>query len=249
MAKVSILIVEDEAEQAEKLREQLEQLDYKVSGIAHDLTTALGLFYSLQPDLVVVDIYLNGKTEGITFARKLQENPSASRPFIFLTAHADMQTFREAKMTLPFSYLLKPFNPLELQYAIELALEKSQEEEQPVSLRSGGYVAKSDILFVKKGHALVKIHYDDINLVEVQGKYCKLVTTQGDFLVQNTLKNLLDTLGNQSFIKTHRNFLVNIKSIKQVLPQDDMLVLNNGQEVPVSQSYKKQLNQLLRVLK
>lgn len=249
MAKVRILIVEDDAEQAALISTQLTQLGYSVTGIGPDLTTALGLYFSQQPDLVVVDIYLDGKPDGITFAKRLQENPQSLRPFIFLTAHADLPTFEAAKMTLPYSYLLKPFNPLELQYAIELALDKSMEALSTPGLRQEGLILKQDVLFIKKGHSLVKVKTEDIDYVEVQGKYSNIQARQEGFLVQQPLKHLLQLLGAQSFVRTHRNFAVNLRSIKQVFLQDDRLVLNSNQEVPVSQSYKKQLGKLLKVLK
>lgn len=249
MAKVKILIIEDDALQAEQIREKLEKLGYEVTGTAYDLTSALGLFFSQQPDLVVVDIYLQGQPNGITFAQRLQENPQSLRPFIFLTAHADLPTFQAAKMTSPYSYLLKPFNPLELQYAIELAIEKSMDAMAPASLRSQGIIKKQDFLFIKKGHSLIKVKAADIDYVEVQGKYSKIQAGKEAFLIQQPLKSLLSTLGTQSFVRTHRNFVVNVSSIKQVILQDDMLVLNSNFEVPISQSYKKQLTQRLKVLK
>ncbi len=74
MEKARVLIIEDEADQADELKVFLEKGGYSVCGIADNLTEGLGLFYALKPDLVVADIYLKGNPEGISFAERMGEN-------------------------------------------------------------------------------------------------------------------------------------------------------------------------------
>ena len=144
MDKINVLIIEDTLAQSDTLVHALEENNYAVVGVATTLTEALSLFYSSQKvDLVIIDIFLHGVPDGIAFAETINAVPNASKPFVFLTSSTDRQIFERAKLTQPFSYLLKPFNELELLYAIEMAVEK--------------FYAQQDVfLAMKKIRSLVK---------------------------------------------------------------------------------------------
>ena len=122
--KIRILIIEDEALQAQSLKEALEERGYEVTAVANNLKDALGYYYAQKPDIVIVDVYLNGKPDGIVFAQRINENKFTLKPFAFLTSSIDRKTFEQARITNPYCYLIKPFNVLELEFAIELAIEK-----------------------------------------------------------------------------------------------------------------------------
>ena len=249
MKKVEILLVEDDAAQAQNLRAQLESSGYEVVNVADNLTDALGFYYSQQPDLVLVDIYLKGQPDGITFAERISANPSTLKPFIFLTQHADQETFASARGTAPYHYLLKPFNPVELQYAIALALEKFAQESAAMPLRRGGAMLLEEHFFIKQGQNLVKLEMKDISYVAVDGKYCKLVSSQGVYLVQRSLKQLLQKLDDQFFLRVHRNYVVNLDEVQKVAFKDDEISLRDGTSLPISQHFKREVMAKLDILK
>jgi DNA-binding LytR/AlgR family response regulator len=249
MTKTRILIVEDDPEQAEELTKFLDKAGYELTAIADNLKDALGYFYSQQPDIVIVDIYLHGQPEGITFAQRLNENEATKRPFIFLTQNADLNTFHEARLTSPYSYLLKPFNHLELQYAIELAIEKFAQETGAFTLNKRNAVVLEKDLFVKRGDSLIKVPFQDINYVEVEGKYSNVVSKQGIFLVQLPLKKLEERLRHHQFIRIHRNYVVNINAIQKVHLGDQLVILENQTTIPISVGFKQNLVNHLDILK
>lgn len=124
MDNVNILIIEDTPQESDKLIKVLNENNYTISGVARTFKEALDLYYKVKVDIVIIDIFLDGVPDGITFAETINTVPDASKPFVFLTSSTDRKIFERAKLTQPFSFLMKPFNELEVLYAIEMAVEK-----------------------------------------------------------------------------------------------------------------------------
>ncbi len=130
MSAATILVVEDEDIVATDIQEALESFGYTVCGRADNGLDAITLAKEHLPGLVLMDIKLAGKMDGIEAAAEIKA--SVNLPIVFLTAYADEKTFSRAKITDPYGYVLKPFKELELKMAVELALykfgmEKAQE--------------------------------------------------------------------------------------------------------------------------
>jgi PAS domain S-box-containing protein len=128
MSKTAILIVEDEAIVAADLDGKLRQLGYEVAGIAAGGEEAVALTGRLRPQLVLMDIRLEGAMDGIEAAEAIRLQDDV--PVIYLTAYSDPATLGRAKLTGPFGYILKPFEERDLATQIELALFKHQTDRQ-----------------------------------------------------------------------------------------------------------------------
>ena len=128
MDNINILIIEDTPEQSDALIKVLLENNYTVVGVARNFTDALKLFYANTIDIIIIDVFLDGKPDGITFAETINIVPNGQKPFVFLTSSKDRHIFDRAKLTKPFSFLLKPFNELEILYALEMAVEKFYEQ-------------------------------------------------------------------------------------------------------------------------
>lgn len=122
MSKARILIVEDESIVAEDIRFSLEAHEYEVVGVCSDGAEALRLATRLKPDLALMDIRIEGETDGIATAARFWDELRI--PVVFLTAHSDAATLERAKASRPFAYLLKPFQERELCVTVEIALSK-----------------------------------------------------------------------------------------------------------------------------
>lgn len=116
----SVLIVEDEQIVALDLMQTVEDLGYTVAGTASTGAEALALARTAAPDVVLMDIHLDGDTDGVAAAQSLRK--ASGPPVVFVTAFDDPRTVLRAKLSEPYGYLLKPFNVRELRVAIELAL-------------------------------------------------------------------------------------------------------------------------------
>lgn len=112
-----IFVVEDEAIVREDIVRTLERLGYDVVGSAQGGVEALVAIERLQPSLVLMDIRLSGRMDGIQTTATIRKRWSI--PVIYLTAHSDEATLARAKETGPHGYLLKPFNERDLRTAIE----------------------------------------------------------------------------------------------------------------------------------
>lgn len=116
-----VLVVEDESLVALDIIQQLESDGYQVVGHAISGEEAISkAAEEPRPDVILMDINLRGKLDGINAAEAISK--TSDIPIIFLTAHADETTLQRAKLTRPFGYIIKPFEPNELKINIEIAL-------------------------------------------------------------------------------------------------------------------------------
>lgn len=127
MLKSKILIVEDESIIALDIKTSLLDAGYDVVAIAVCGEDAITFATQHEPNLILMDIRLRGKMDGIEAATEIVKRCHA--PIIFLTAHADKYTLDRAKLTGPFGYLIKPFEDHNLITTIEIALARAQAEE------------------------------------------------------------------------------------------------------------------------
>ncbi len=124
----TIMIVEDEAIVAKDIATSLAGLGYSICGVLSSGEEALVAAQKLRPDLILMDIMLQGKMDGVETARQITANYGI--PVVFLTAYSDERTISRAKETNAYGYLLKPFEERELRTTIEMAIYKSAMERQ-----------------------------------------------------------------------------------------------------------------------
>jgi transcriptional regulator with GAF, ATPase, and Fis domain len=113
-----ILIVEDEFAVANDLKRILTKSGYGVSGIAFSVAKALELIGRQRPDLVLLDIHLQGPQTGIELARKLTQDDI---PFVYVSANTNNGILEEVKTTQPYGFIVKPFREKDVQVALEIA--------------------------------------------------------------------------------------------------------------------------------
>ncbi len=122
--KTKILIVEDESIVAVDLKKTLESSGYEIIGLARSGEMAFIKAVELLPDIILMDIMLEGELNGIQAAAKIRAKKDI--PVIYLTAYANESTLEQAKLTQPFGYILKPFDEKNLVSTIEMAVYKHQ---------------------------------------------------------------------------------------------------------------------------
>jgi len=120
--KVRVLIVEDEILVARDTESMLEHFGYEVVGIVRTGEEAVAQAGKLLPDLILMDIRLQGTMDGVEAAARIRDLYGI--PVIFVTAHAEETVFQRSKLTGPIGYLLKPFEEKELRMTVETALFK-----------------------------------------------------------------------------------------------------------------------------
>src|SRR6056297_2834084 len=179
MAKLKVQIVEDEGVVALDIRRHLESFGYKVVGSHASGEEAISQFKTEAPNLVLMDIRLQGKMDGIEAARIIREQFRV--PVIILTAYADEKTIERAKFIEPFGYIIKPFEERELRTNIEMALFRhkleSQLQESEERYRrlfeedvSADFVADAQVVFLACNRSFVK-YFGFENAAEVEGTH------------------------------------------------------------------------------
>jgi len=124
----AVFIVEDESIVANDIQDALQHLGYEVTGMARSGETALEKIGEAKPDIILMDIRLAGKMDGIETAAKIRTTRAV--PVVYLTANSDTPVLERAKATEPYGYILKPFDERDLKSTIEIALHKFRVDEQ-----------------------------------------------------------------------------------------------------------------------
>ncbi len=249
MQKKSILIVEDEPIIAADLQDRLIDLGYNVLASVDTGEAALLKVRQQLPDLVLLDVQLAGKLNGVDTALLLRETTNV--PLIFLTSNSDDATFRRARQAQPRAFISKPFRGRDLDHAIELAIGRPADNNlygsQPgTSTREDSTQVTQDRLFIKVKERLIRLMLTDILYLEADDYYCKVYTEDRDYLATKTLKKLSAQLPPDApFFRCHRSYVVNLNRITEI---GDLWVYLDKRKVPLSRSKRAEILHLVNKL-
>lgn len=231
MSKAKVLIVEDEPLIADDIAVRLEKHGYEVVGIADEAHDALQIIEEKKPDIVLLDVNIEGNVDGISLAAQL------SIPFVFITSYYDQKTLDRAKLTNPSGYIVKPFNERDLIANLEIAQSRGSlkvEEKRP-----------PEKLFLRKDQEIISVLSSDIIFAEAYDNYAYVYTNNDKFLISHTLKSVEDKLVPLGFMRVHRSFLINFEHIDSI---SEGMVFLKGHKVQLGKSYKKSFLERLSML-
>ncbi|MGD1845558.1 MAG: LytR/AlgR family response regulator transcription factor [Salibacteraceae bacterium] len=235
---LKILIVEDEPVIAHEIGLCLSEMNHQVCPeVAMRGKEALAFATQCKPDLVLLDISLDGPMDGIEVGQQLQQQFKI--PFIYLTAYADKLTLNRAKVTLPAAYLVKPFTKEELQAALEVAQYKLQHEEKPAKDNSSSKATPlKDELFVKDRDSYIRIKVQDILWVKGLDNYIVLHLRDGKQIIHSSLKKMEERLASQGFLRIHKSYIINLSEVSSICRSDVQL---GNVEIPIGKTYRTSL--------
>jgi CheY-like chemotaxis protein len=121
MDRPKLLIVDDESEVAKTLEMKLKKFGYTIVGSEKNADKAIEKAGELHPDIVLMDIELSGKMDGIQAADAIRKKYQI--PSIYITAMCDAKTLQRVGASIPYGYILKPFKDDELRTVIDIAYE------------------------------------------------------------------------------------------------------------------------------
>lgn len=248
MGKVRILIVEDELIIAEDIRMQLLNLGYEVTGMAVSYNEALDNIMGDLPDLVLVDINIDGTKDGIELGSFLKTD--AEIPFIYLTSHADKQTVLRAKETQPDAYLLKPFKADNLFTSIEIALCNAAKQNASADTLKKMNEAENqefilkDCVFIKKDNLFIKLKLNEILYIKSEGNYLDLFSADGKkYFIRSTMHYFSSFLTDEHFFQSHQSYIVNLNFVNEFSHTHLKI---NKLEIPLSKSRKDEFFSKMR---
>ncbi len=190
MAKHNILIVEDDEITALNLNMSLQKQGYEVVAMCDNATEARSKIVSYNPDIIVIDISLQESSDGIELAKFIRKKHNL--PFIFLTSYTDDDIISQAKLTEPYGYIVKPFDPASLHATIQMALfkyEVEHERKEDINSLKVDKLNLEKLLYSKKASDKPIVPFGDkyhldISICETfyNGKKIKLTKKENAFL-------------------------------------------------------------------
>lgn len=251
MAKIRILVAEDNTAHAMKMEMLLDEMDYQLLGIHASTDEFLRSYKATKPDLVLLDIELDNGGDGIEIASRI--NAERQVPIIFISARNDLETMNRANSTDPYAYMVKPVEKNALQAAIELAIYKFAKD-QDKNTHSGPFAGWSedllvkDSFFIKSGGKLEKVQQDDILWVELtEERYCAVVTVSRSYHIRASISGLADKLDPSQFVRVHRKYIANANKIDSI-DEVEMTLQIGSHSLDIGKTYKSILLKRLNML-
>lgn len=236
---IKIGIVEDEMIIADDLQDTLIELGYEVTNPCVTYTEALEMLATEKPDLVLLDIHLAGKKDGIDVA-KIIENEYLL-PFIFLTSFSDKLTLDRVKSVSPSAYLTKPYKEADLKISIEMGLHQFNSRNK----KSLPIQTDEAYVFIKHKNVFNKIFFKDILFIKSDKNYIDIHTIDEKKLVhRSTANQFLTDAPSHFFQQVHKRYWVNLEHVNKLCIHDIHL---GDHLVPIGRIYKADLMEKLGV--
>ncbi|GAA4323407.1 response regulator transcription factor [Flaviaesturariibacter amylovorans] len=245
--EIAVLIIEDEPLWAQGLAQNLDAFGFSVAGAAHDFESGALALGSLQYDIVLLDIHLQGRESGIELGQLL--STVYQKPFIFITASYDAATALNALRARPSAYLTKPVNPASLFATIQTALHNfSARAAAPVPRETA---PAPDSFFVKQGDKYKKVFWKDVVSLRSEKNYTGVLnasdgtTSYIRSTLPKTLRYLVPAGLQEAFIQVNRAEAVQLSFIRELAREEVRTAFGS---FSVTESYLKPLKEKLRIL-
>ena len=242
MKNVNILIAEDEVFIGKDIKFQLEEMGYKVCQIVASGEEAIRAVAIHNPDLIIMDINLEGGMDGIQAVEKIK-NAFGNIPVIFLTSLTDDETFHRAKLTGPSVFLNKSFNEYELSRHIELAIFNTHQQQNMSDDYSG--TITEQFVWIKDGLSYKKVPIKDVLIIKADGSYSEVITEGKSYTLSKSMREVNDRLDHTVFVKVHKSYVVNFEKIDEF----EGATLGIGKhKVPIGKTYLQMFKEKLKLL-
>lgn len=224
-----IFIVEDEQDFAENLELLLINSGHTVIGIEENGEQALDRILDSNPDLILMDVMLSGKIDGIELSKLLRKKSKV--PIIFISAYSDPKYLERISEVVYDSFILKPFTKDVLTATINLSIFKSNKEKDDKKL-----------LRIRDKGLLIHLKEEEIVMLIADGLYTKIYTTNRQYVIREILKSVTSKLSEKQFIRIHKSYLVNLKFITAFNAKEVYL---GDHVIPIRRGYFKELGEIL----
>jgi DNA-binding LytR/AlgR family response regulator len=243
MHQAKIGIVEDELVVASYIKSILEKLHYIVPEPCRTYEDAIDMLENEKPDLVILDIQLDGELDGVMVAEYIRKNIDI--PFVFHSSNSDDATLERVKKVRPNAFLTKPFQKKDLVISVELAL--SNFSKQPIAKSDNdtdNYLIK-DSFFIKDTQYFHKIKFDEVLYLESDGAYVTLFTEKKKYLVRGSISQYLEKMNSKKFFRVHRSYAVNLDKVDII---NTSFLTIKDEKIPISKNFRDDLLTLMNIV-
>lgn len=206
-----ILIVEDQVLIAHFLKDTLLKEGYNQIEIALNIKQATEFISNYNPEIILLDINVEGKDSGISWA----ENYAKGHKVIFVTAQTERETLQKALQIKPLAYLTKPIKKIELLAAVQLAQNNF----------------KKNYIVIKDGYNELKINFDEILFIKSDKNYIDIQTHNRKITSRNSLDQILNEINDDNFCRVHRSYIINKQKV--TIKSSNFVKIENF-EIPIS---------------
>ncbi len=254
---IRALIVDDEPLARQRIRDLLEEEpDVRVIGECGDGEEAVADIEAHRPDLVFLDIQMPEMT-GLEVLESLEMEPLPA--VVFVTAYDEFAL--RAFDAHALDYLMKPFHRTRFRVALDraralIAGRRARQEDDRLEERIRAVLSELnprqrylERLVVRNGTRIQFIRTQTVDWVEADGNYARLHVGGRSYLVRETMSHLEGRLDPADFVRIHRSTIVNTHRIREIQPMakgDYVLILEDGTKLNSSQSYRDNLQALIR---
>jgi two-component system response regulator LytT len=240
------LIVDDEPLARDELAYLLKRSkEVEIVGEADSIRSTLELIQIEEVDVVFLDIQLADES-GLELAQKLQD--LSHQPAIVFATAFDEYALNAFELHA-IDYILKPFDEIRIQKTIE-KLAKLSMKSIKTEVKKNPPLLKQDKLAISVDERILLITFEEIIYIFTQEGKTSVVTDKTTYRLNEPLINLERKLQNTSFTRVHRSYIVNLDKIIEIQPWFNStynLIMNDGEKVPVSRTYTKELKQLFNL--
>ncbi len=239
---IHIYIVEDIAISRASLETMLLANDYELSGSSAKAEDAWEELQNSKTDLILIDINLAGKKNGVWLAQKIRQHLNI--PIVFLTAYGDQKTLKDVLETKPNGYLMKPYQEPALLTTITIALTnflKNMKE----AVDTDSAIHTNGFIFIKDRLMKVKLNIKDIEFIKSDGNYLEICLKHKTHVVRSKLSNFKKHLPEDLSFQCHQRYVVNISKIN-IVGKDYLQI--NQQDILMSSKYRKTIEFALGIV-
>ncbi len=226
----SVLIVDDDVLIAETLKDMLIKLGFEKIKLSHSKEECLSIVKVWKPDMAILDIRMTGLYDGLEIGDYFKN--VLNIPFMYVTAHSDLEMTNRIMATKPDGYITKPIRMNELMVNLSMVVSRLNELREERSVE------------VKNGNEIERVLVQDILYIKAEGNYVELVLTNKKMVIRNTLEMFLQELNCDALIRVHRSYAVNKLNIKKHSSSE--VELENA-VLPISRSYSAEIKNSLKI--
>ncbi|WP_143306072.1 LytR/AlgR family response regulator transcription factor [Chitinophaga vietnamensis] len=234
MKSLNCVVIEDSRIDRALLEEYLGNYDFiRIAGSFTNPLESLPLLKNTQVDLIITDVGMP-LINGVDFIRSLQKAPD----FIFVTIHPEYAI--DAFELQAVDYLLKPVRPERLDRALKRLLELREIREKALQY---DVQFEKDYMMIKEGNSINRVNLQDIVYLEALTNYTRIISTQKKYITLTNLKNFMDYLPGNKFLRIHRSYAVSLDKVKGL---DGNEVLISEERLPLGKTYRQEVKKRIR---
>lgn len=227
------LILEDDISIAWEYELILKELNVEVVGVIKSWEGALPAIRKASPDLVIVDLVLSNDQKGFQFIEGIK---NLFIPMIICTGYPENSNIEKALELGVEAFLTKPLDRSAFVFQVKKVLSKSSD-----------YAVSEKYMVVTERGKLIKVPYDKIAKIVVDGNYSYIVMDNGKrFVIKQSLSKIHDKLDHNRFIRCHRSCVVNLSFVSGIDAKNYKILMTTGEEEDIGNRFRKDVKSLFK---